>query len=219
MHELVHEDADDVAVAIADVLVLTIHIVRTEDDVVQTEHVARSGEIHFHGELGHTVRILRHRTHVLAHGRLQRTVDRNAAGEHKALHTVLHAGVDEVDAAYEVVLVVEAADEMAEAFSSIRSQVIHVGELVLGEELLDEFVVVDGALHEGGARIHLIGKAAAEVIERNDGVAHGQQFLHEVGTHETGASGNERYRHASDDGGRRCALVRYADELDDGNDP
>ena len=46
-HELAHEDADDVAVRIANVLVFAIDIMRTEDHIVEAEHLLGLLEIKF----------------------------------------------------------------------------------------------------------------------------------------------------------------------------
>src|SRR5436309_12790958 len=47
-HYAVHEDANHVAVAVADVLILAIDVVWPENDRVQPKHVARRGEIELH---------------------------------------------------------------------------------------------------------------------------------------------------------------------------
>ena len=51
LHDLVHEDADHVAVAVADVLPLAIHVVRAEDHVLQPEHPMRGLQVQLHGVL------------------------------------------------------------------------------------------------------------------------------------------------------------------------
>ena len=66
LQDLVHEDADDVAVAIADVLARTVDVVRPEDHVVEPEHrswLAASSLLD--GVLRDAVRILGRRRHRL----------------------------------------------------------------------------------------------------------------------------------------------------------
>ena len=41
LHGLVHEDADHIAVAVANILLLAVHIVRPKNNVVQSEHPVR----------------------------------------------------------------------------------------------------------------------------------------------------------------------------------
>jgi len=41
LHDLVHENADDVAVAVAEFLIFTVNIVRSENDIIQPEHFMR----------------------------------------------------------------------------------------------------------------------------------------------------------------------------------
>ena len=61
LQDLIHEDADDVAVAVADVLPLAVDVVRPEDDVVEPEHRAAGGELLLDGVLGDAVRVFRAR--------------------------------------------------------------------------------------------------------------------------------------------------------------
>ena len=51
----------DVAVAVADVLALAVHVVRPEDHVVEAEHLVRGAQVELDGELGDAVRVLRAR--------------------------------------------------------------------------------------------------------------------------------------------------------------
>ena len=58
LHDLVHEDPDHVAVAVADVLVLAVDVVRTEDRVVEPEHLVRGAQVELDRVLGDAVRVL-----------------------------------------------------------------------------------------------------------------------------------------------------------------
>jgi hypothetical protein len=107
---------------------------------------------------------------------------------------VPHGGVDEVDAAHQVVLVVEAADEMAEPLRRIGGEVIDVLEALLREEPVDQLFVSDGALDESGFGVHLVLEAATEIVQHHYAMAHGQQVLHHVCADEAGAAGNQGSR-------------------------
>ena len=62
--KLVHEDADDVAIAVGDVLALAVDVVRAEDRVSKVEHVVGALEVLFDGEFGNAVRIFGDGGHV-----------------------------------------------------------------------------------------------------------------------------------------------------------
>ena len=58
LHHLVHEDADDVPVTVADVLVLAVDVVRTEDRVLEPEHLVRGAQVELDRVLRDAVRVL-----------------------------------------------------------------------------------------------------------------------------------------------------------------
>ena len=90
-------------------------------------------------------------------------------GEHEALDVVVHAGVDQVDAADQVVLVVEAPDEVAEPLGGVGGQVVDALERgarrraarpARWSRML--------ALDELSPGVNVLGEAAAEVVEHDD---------------------------------------------------
>src|SRR5206468_6984359 len=83
---------------------------------------------------GNAIGILRMRSAVLAHGRGDVTVSRDRAGEDKAVHFVAHACIDQVDAAKDVVRIIELANEVRQTLGRVSSQVIHISEFVFFEE-------------------------------------------------------------------------------------
>ena len=58
LENVVHVDADHVAVAVADVLPLAVNVVRPKDDRVQAEKFVRGAEILLDGELRDAVGVL-----------------------------------------------------------------------------------------------------------------------------------------------------------------
>ena len=79
-------------------------------------------------------------------------VDGDRGREDETLDAVVHGGVDQVDAADDVVRVVEALDEVAQALGGIGREVIHVIEAALGEESIDGRVIDDAGLDEASVR-------------------------------------------------------------------
>src|ERR1051326_4851512 len=64
LHELVHEDADHVAISVADILPFAIDVVGTKDDVVETKHLVGDFQLSLHGELGDAIGVFRHGNHI-----------------------------------------------------------------------------------------------------------------------------------------------------------
>jgi len=48
-HKLIHEDADDVAVAVTNVLALAVNVVWAENNILQAEHFMRDAQLLLHG--------------------------------------------------------------------------------------------------------------------------------------------------------------------------
>ena len=130
LQDLVHEDADDVAVAIGDVLMRAVDVVRAKDDVVQARRglgTRRSSSstacLAMPYESSGCARRL------LGHRQLRtRAVDGDRRGEDEGLHAGVHRRVEQVDAADHVVRVVEPLDEVAQPFGRVGGQVIDRGE-------------------------------------------------------------------------------------------
>src|SRR5207245_1075012 len=94
--------------------------------------------------------------------------DGDRGGEGKAPHLVVDAGVDQVDAAEQVVGVVEALDEVAQPLRRVGGQVVDVVEAEVIKQPVDQLVVHDGALDEAGFGIDVFLEAARQVIEHDD---------------------------------------------------
>ena len=85
---------------------------------------------------------------VLAHGRRDRSVDSNRAGKHKALDLVPHGFVDQVDAAEDIIGVIETPNKMRQPLRRVGRQVIDVTKAVLIKESSQQRVIQDGPLKE-----------------------------------------------------------------------
>src|SRR3954468_13806173 len=109
--ELVHEDANDVAVTIGDVLQFAINVVRTEDDVIQPEHVVRYFEFLLDRKFSDAIGILRLGHEVFGHWRLTRAIYRDGRSENETLYFVVDGSVDQIYRTDQVVIVVKAFDE------------------------------------------------------------------------------------------------------------
>jgi len=67
---------------------------------------------------------------------------------------------------------------------------------VLFEEPVNKGMVVYGAFYEQGPFIDLVCETATEIVEYDYGMASGDQFLHHMGTHESGTTRNKGNWHA-----------------------
>ena len=130
LQDLVHEDADDVAVAVADVLARAVDVVRPEDHVVEAEHLAAGARAPARRRTSRCRTNPRARRTVSSrHRQLRaRAVHGDRRREDEALDAGVDGGVDQVDAADDVVRVVEPLDEVAEAFGGVGRQMIDVVE-------------------------------------------------------------------------------------------
>ncbi len=110
--KLIHEDADDVAIAVGDVLPLAVDVVGAEDRISKAEHVVGTLEVLLDGQFRDAIRIFGDGGHVFGERSLAGAVDGNGAGKDEAFDVVIDRRVDQVHRADEVVVVVESADEM-----------------------------------------------------------------------------------------------------------
>src|SRR6266513_779217 len=192
LHQPVHEDPDHVAVLVAQVLAFAIDVVRPKDDIVQAEEFMARLQLELDRRFRDAVGILGKRGDVLTHGQLVGAVDGDRRGEGKAADLVVDAGVDQVDAAEQVVGVVEALDEVAEALRRVGGQVIDVVEAVAIEQPVEQLVVDDRTLDEAGAWIDVFLEAPREVVEHDDVEAKVvDQVVDDVRADEARASGDE----------------------------
>ena len=67
LHDVIHEDADDIPIPVADVLSLAVNVVWTKDSVIQIEELFGDVELLLHGVFRNAVGIFRHRCESLVH--------------------------------------------------------------------------------------------------------------------------------------------------------
>ena len=119
------------------------------------------------------------------------TVHGDGGREHEAANLVVDRGVDQVDAAEQVVLVVEPFDEVAQAFGGERREVEDVREAVLVEQTTHELDVQDRSLDERRARADVAAQAARQIVERDDLVAAREERIDDVRADEPRGSGHQ----------------------------
>jgi len=186
LQDLIHEDADHVAIAVADILARAEDVVRPEDDVVEAEQPVGRSQLHLYRVLRNPVRVFRCRNVVFGHRRRRAAVDGNRGGEHERLHPIVDGGVQQIDAAEDVVRVVEAFDERAQAFGSVGGEVIDVIEAALREQPVDERVVHHAAADEFSRTRDVLAEPAGQVIEDGDVVAPRDERVRHVRADESG---------------------------------
>ena len=59
LHDLVHENADHIAIRVADVLAFSVDIVGPENHVVEPEHFVRALQIQFDSQFGDAIWVFR----------------------------------------------------------------------------------------------------------------------------------------------------------------
>src|ERR1700722_7959413 len=136
-HELVHEDADNVAVTVTNILALTINIVWAKNHIVEAKHFVRNLQLSFDRELGDAIGVLRHGDHIFGHGRLSGAVNSDGGSEDEAAHLILDCSVDQIDGTNQIIVVVETFNEVTQSLSGIGRKVIYVIEIVAVEEAID----------------------------------------------------------------------------------
>src|SRR2546427_6119881 len=75
---------------------------------------------------------------------------------------------------------------------------VHVVDSVLAKHAVNHLLIDHGALHERRLGIHVVPKATAQIIQGNHLVAHANQVINHVGSHESTGSRDERDRHCSE---------------------
>ena len=196
LQNLIHEDPDDVAVAIADVLELAIHVMGSEDHVIETEHLACARKIEFYGILCHTVRIFRSRHHVFSKRYLPGSVHCDRTSKHETFAVGQHRFIDEVDASYQVVLVVETADVVTEPLCRVSGEMIDVLEPVSGKQLMYRSSIENACLDEGDRLGEVFAESARQIVYRYHIVlATLDESVSDVCTYETGRSGYKYTTH------------------------
>src|SRR5580704_11377091 len=108
------------------------------------------------------------RSLVLTHGRRDSSVNRNRTCKNEAIALVADGLVDEVDAAQDIVGVIEAADEMRQPLSCVRCKVINVAEAIALKQRSYQVSVRDITLD----KLNLDGDVSAEsprkIVKRDD---------------------------------------------------
>ncbi len=167
LQDLVHEDADDVAIPVADVLARAVDVVRAEDDVVEPEHLP--------ARVAAPARRRTWRCRTSPPGAAAPPPVNGSSGlaPYTAIEDVktndstpvIDRRVDQVDAADDVVRVVEALDEVAQAFRGVGGEVIDVREADAREQAIDGVGIRDAAVHEAGGCRDVLAEPAAEIVE------------------------------------------------------
>jgi hypothetical protein len=93
---------------------------------------------------------------------------------------MVHGGIDEVDAAKQIVRVIEMFDEMAQSFGRIGRQVKNMVKLMSGKNLFYECTVRNGSLDKFDTRGNVILKAAAQIVQPDNMMALFQQVRRDV---------------------------------------
>ena len=147
------------------------------------------------GQLGDAVGVFRVRRRLFGHRQLGAgPVDGDRGGEHEALDAVIDRRVDQVDAADQVVGVVEALDEVAQAFGGVGGQVKDVVEPIArrtGGRPASTSLMLPWTNSRAGGDV--VREAAAQIVEDGDaGGRAGAAVLGDVRADEPGAAGDER---------------------------
>ena len=124
------------------------------------------------------------------------SVDGDRRCEHETLHrTRVDGGVDKVDAADEVVLVVEVLDEVAQSLGRIGRQVEYIGKLLAREKIIHELDILHGSLHEFCACRHVFRKTARQVIQHDHAIARFDEPFSHVRSDKSGTAGHKYILH------------------------
>ena len=102
-------------------------------------------------------------------------------------------GIDQVDAADEVVLVIEPSDEVTQPFCSVRRQVEDVFELVFLKKAVHQVHIVDASFHESGAGMHVVSETTREVVEGNYRMSSSNQMICHVRANEACSTGDKNF--------------------------
>ena len=130
------------------------------------------------------------------HGELVAAVNGDGGGEDETAHTPgVHRGVDQVYAADQIIVVVEALDEMAETLGGVGGQVENVLEAMLREQAVHQGLVHNTAFDTFRPGIHVFGETSAEIVQHHHLPSCSNQVVHHVGSDEPGATGYQYFRH------------------------
>src|SRR5207249_1100832 len=122
LQKLIHENPDDVTVAVTDILEFAINVMWTKDDIVQTKHFVRNPQFVFDRKLRDPVGVFRDGNHIFGHRSLPHTIDGNGRSEDETPDLVIDRRIYQVHRANEIVVVIEALDKMAQALGSVGGQ-------------------------------------------------------------------------------------------------
>src|SRR5713226_7104788 len=100
---------------------------------------------------------------LLAHRRDDRSVDCNRRSEHHTFYFILHRGVDDIDAADQVILVVEAPYEVRQSLGRISRKMIDVVESGF-EQAFDETDISYRTTHEGCRGGNVLAAVSRQVV-------------------------------------------------------
>src|SRR5205085_2583533 len=172
LHDLVHEDTNDVPVLITNVLIFAIYIMRPENNIVQSKHLMCGPEIQFNCIFRNAIRIFRYRCHFFGHGQLTFTIYSNRRSKHKAFDLLPDGFIDQVDTTDQVRVIIVPAYKMRKAFGRVSSKMIDVIKLVIGKKLANEAFIRYVSFNKRYSSGHMVFKSPAQIIDGNYLVSH-----------------------------------------------
>src|SRR5207302_8222380 len=190
LHDLIHENADYIAVRVANILPFAINVVGPENYVIQAKHPLRGRQVKLDGILGDPVWIFRMRCKRFSHGHLTGSIYSNTGAKHKAFTSGPNGGVDQNHAADDVVRVIKAAYEVTKAFGRVRGEVIDVLDAMRGKDFVNQPNLGNRAMNELRPRVHIFLKASGEVVDDNHFLILREQHIDDVAPNEPGSAGD-----------------------------
>lgn len=188
------KDADDAAFP-AVALAFTIDIGKAEDDIVYAVSEAVELEIILGGLFGEAVegewllrQSLGNRERAIGHI----SIGRRRRGEDNALNAVFPAALEDTDRAGDVLMHIVLGISHGVGDEGLRREMHDGVEMLFPENVFDGFVmdVHDDELH---MREQVLAKAGGEIVQCDSFVACCFECPHQVGTDESGSSGNKYF--------------------------
>src|SRR5690606_12966310 len=106
---------------------------RPEDNIVHTEQFIADFQILLDSQFCDAVGVFGLGDEFLGHREVVGSINGNRGSERKTFYIMVNAGIDEIDAANQVVGVVKAFDEVAQALGGIGGQMVDIIETVFLE--------------------------------------------------------------------------------------
>lgn len=94
LHNLVHEDTNDIAIFVTDILSLPVDIMGSKDNIVQSKEFVTDSQFLFNSLFGNAVGIHGHRNHIFSHGTRVMTINGDRRTKYKTLNVMIDCGID-----------------------------------------------------------------------------------------------------------------------------